>query len=184
MVRTLDRQVKNENEVSRRWSEKTASGKLTFVGTFIRPNNVNSVLRDASMAGDVDLLVIDIDGNDYHVLKNIDAIRPRVICVEYNASFRPPYNWVMPHDDNHAWDGSNHFGASLSAYEELLREKGFSLVGCCLSGANAFFVRSDLVEEKFSKPLTAEHLYQPPRYYLSYLHPYVGFGFLIGHPPR
>ena len=43
------------------------------------------------MRGEIDLLSIDIDGNDYHVWKAIDVINPRVVVIEYNAKFTPHF---------------------------------------------------------------------------------------------
>ncbi len=127
------------------------------------------------MSGSIDLLSLDIDSNDYHVWKAITAIEPRVVCIEYNAKFRPPVEWIMPRDDGYVWNGTDRMGASLSAMTKLGAEKGYALVGCDIIGANAFFVREDLAKGHFAEPFTAENHYQPPRYYLTY-------GFFSGHP--
>jgi hypothetical protein len=66
-------------------------------------------------------------------------------------------------------------GASLSALEKLGLRKGYSLVGCNITGSNAFFVRNELVSNQFDEPFTAENHYQPPRYFLN-------SGFYSGHP--
>jgi hypothetical protein len=50
-------------------------------------------------------------------------------------------------------------------------------VGCNISGANAFFVRNDLVGDYFHTPFTAENHYEPARYWIV-------DGFISGHPPR
>jgi hypothetical protein len=156
-----------------------ADGRIAVIGAAATPANVNDLVRDSGMSGDIDLLSLDIDGNDYHVLRSLDAVRPRAIVVEYNASYRPPVQWVMRYDPEHRWDGSNYFGASLSAFERLLSARGYALVGCNLAGVNAFFVRKDLVADRFEAPFDAENHYEPPRFYL------VGeFAKLSGHPPR
>jgi hypothetical protein len=51
--------------------------------------------------------------------------------------------------------------------EEIGREMGYALVGCGMAGVNAFFVREDLVGDKFCAPFTARNHYEPPRHYLS-----------------
>lgn len=68
---------------------------------------------------------------------------------------------------DYSWDGTDYFGASLASFDKLLRSKGYSLVGCNITGANAFFVRTDLVTGKFCQPLTPENHYEPARYWLS-----------------
>jgi hypothetical protein len=168
----------NEANVARaraKWHRQMKAGYLTCKVAFITRNNINDLLSD--MDREIDLLSIDIDGNDYHIWEAIDVVCPRVVCIEFNAKFPPPVSWAMPYDDRFVWDGSDHFGASLSALVELSMRKGYSLVGCDLTGVNAFFVRDDLLGGKFAIELTPEALYQPPRYYLSpYLH--------TGHPAR
>jgi len=58
------------------------------------------------------------------------------------------------------------FRTCLSAFEKLGKQKGYSLVGCSFSGSNAFFVRDDLLQDKFSAPFSAENHYEPPRYHV------------------
>jgi hypothetical protein len=48
----------------------------------------------------------------------------------------------------------------------LGNRKGYALVGCNITGANAFFVRRDLVQDRFCARFTAENHYEPPRYSL------------------
>ena len=91
-----------------------------------------------------------------------------MLVVEYNASVPPSDRWVIPYDAARAWDGSVQFGAGLKAYEELGRELGYALVGCTLAGVNAFFVREDLVGDRFAGPFTAEAHHEPPRYWLRW----------------
>lgn len=129
---------------------------------------------------EIDLLSIDIDGNDYWIWRAINSVRPRVVVVEYNASYPPPIDFIQPYDASSTWDGSNYFGASLSAFTKLANEKGYSLVGCTLSGVNAFFVRNDLLEDGgrqlFHAPNVAQEHYEPPRYQLGEMK--------FGHPAR
>ena len=79
-------------------------------------------------------------------------IQPRVVVIEYNAALRPPLSLVVPYDPERRWDGSNYFGASLEALVRLGRSKGYRIVGCNFSGANAFFVRDDIAGNHFLDP--------------------------------
>jgi hypothetical protein len=173
----LDSLKKNETVLKRLWAKEIAKGQLVFQRDFITADNINDLLNGAGLSGEIDLLVIDIDSNDYYVWQAIEAINPRVVCIEYNAKFPPPVEWIMPRDDSQEWKGTDWFGASLSALEKLGASKGYALVGCNIGGSNAFFVRRDLIQDKFAEPFTAENHYQPPRYYLTH-------GFYAGHPPR
>ncbi|NEO34704.1 MAG: hypothetical protein F6K36_30830, partial [Symploca sp. SIO3C6] len=141
---------------------------------FITAENINDLISSKIGYDEIDLLSVDIDGNDYHVLDAITCTSPRVLVIEYNAKFTPPIMYCMDYNPTHTWEKDDCFGVSLQFLDVHLGQKGYSLVGCNLSGANAFFVRNDLVGNQFCAPFTAKHHYEPPRYYLS--------GYFAGHP--
>src|SRR5207249_8244926 len=100
--------------------------------------NVNTLFERAGFSGEIDLLGIDIDYNDYWVWKAIEVVQPRVVVIEYNATLRPPLSLTVPYAPTASWNGSNYYGASLEALVRLGRTKGYRLVGCSMSGINAF----------------------------------------------
>lgn len=144
------------------------SGQLTIKHAFLTTENINDIISQ-HITGEIDLLSVDMDGNDFHIVKTINCIRPRVIVVEYNARKGPRLDWVMAYNPDHVWDGTDYLGASLKAFEILLQERGFSLVGCSVTGVNAFFVKNDLIsEELFLPPFTSENHYEPHRWLLRF----------------
>jgi hypothetical protein len=151
------------------FAHKLADSTLKVRESFVTAENINALIVEAGIGGDIDLLSIDIDNNDYWVWKAITSIDPRVVVIEYNATLRPPMSLVVPYNPNQTSDGSNYFGASLEAFVRLGRDMGYSIVGCNFSGSNAFFVRSDLVGDHFLQPATAEEHYEPARYFFSNL---------------
>ena len=158
--------------VRRSFASEVTSGQLQLSQSFVTTQNIVSLIAQARL-GEIDVLSIDIDGNDYWIWEAI-SLTPRVFIVEYNAKFPPPTKWVMQYNPTHRWDYTDYQGASLEALTELGRTKGYTLVGCCLAGVNAFFVRNDLVEDRFAPPDTTA-LYNPPRYYMQRFLP-------SGHP--
>jgi hypothetical protein len=140
--------------------------QLTIRQARVTSENVASLLNSVSISGEIDLLSIDIDGNDYWVWKSAIDIQPRLVIIEYNARYPPESQWVMPYDPAHEYKRDVCFGASLGALVQLATEKNYSLVGCDFTGVNAFFVRQDLAERKFCEPFTAHNHYEPPRYFL------------------
>ena len=50
-------------------------------------NNINEILISNNFVNEIDFLSIDIDSNDFYILKSITTCNPRVICIEHNASF-------------------------------------------------------------------------------------------------
>jgi len=153
-----------------------ASGRLAVLNEFITRESVRGLDQEGYF-NDVDLLSLDIDGNDYHIMAELNNVHARLIVVEYNSKFPPPHIFVMKYDDSpqYSWDLTDYFGASLAAWNKLLNSKGYSLAGCNITGANAFFVRNDLIVDKFLEPLTPENHYEPARLWLS-------SGFVSGHP--
>ena len=61
---------------------------LRATAAFITKENINALMNDTGWE-DVGLLQIDIDGNDYWVLKEMDMtkLRPTILILEYNSVF-------------------------------------------------------------------------------------------------
>jgi hypothetical protein len=154
--------------VKLRFATEIGAKRLIACETFITAENIERLFSDNGVPAEFDLLSIDIDRNDYYVWKSIETYRPRVVVIEYNAIFPPGVQWVIEYNPGEQWDGTSNFGASLSALESLGRLKGYSLVGCNIAGINAFFVRTDLLQEKFCSPFTAENHYEPPCYWMTW----------------
>lgn len=150
-------------EINDKFRPVIKTGRLTVVNEFITKDNINQLFVNGGVQGEIDLLSVDIDGNDYHVWKAINAVSPRVVIIEYNAKFPPECEWCMAYNEFHMWDGSDRHGASLKSLELLGNEKGYHLVGTNISGTNAFFVREDLANDLFPMLATAENLYNPIR---------------------
>lgn len=132
---------------------------LTAISAFITAENIDNLLQCAGFAGEIGLLSIDIDGNDYWVWKAITVIRPQVVVVEYNAIFGPQLAVTTPYRSDFQRGSAHHswlyFGASLTALRCLADEKGYTFVGCTSAGNNAYFVREDLAAP-FHKPPPCE----------------------------
>ncbi|HVO49254.1 MAG TPA: hypothetical protein VMT29_23285 [Steroidobacteraceae bacterium] len=113
---------------------------------WVTAENINDILRIHGMAGDIDLLSLDIDGVDYWVWKAVDAVRPRVVVVEFQDMWGAQRAVTVPYDPSFARGiHADFFGASLAAFVKLGRQKGYRLVGANRYGYNAFFVRDDIV---------------------------------------
>jgi len=147
----------------------TADGRLSVVESRVTAENINALIAQSGVGEDIELLSIDIDFNDYWIWKAIDAVNPRVVVIEYNATLRPPLSLVVPYRPETEWDGSNYYGASLEALVKLGAEKNYRIVGCSIAGVNAFFVRADLAGDRFLEPATAQEHYEPPRHYFYLL---------------
>ena len=161
--------------ILKNFDEAIKNNQLKVINGFITKDNINELISNGGISGEIDLLSIDIDGNDYHIWETINCINPRVVVIEYNAKIPPNTKWVLPYKEDFVWDGDDFFGASLKSLELLGTERGYQLVGTNYAGCNAFFVRSDLASDLFYLPATAEALYNPARYRTR---------FIAGHPSK
>lgn len=120
---------------------------LKALQAFVTVDNINQILSDNGVEGEIGLLSIDIDGNDYWVWEAITVVRPTVVVIEYNYRFGTEDAVVVPYDKafdkNCAHPSAVYYGASLRALCHLAQRKGYLFVGCSSGGVNAFFVRED-----------------------------------------
>lgn len=121
---------------------------------WVTRDSVNTIITDAGFSGDVDLLSLDLDGVDYWIWDSVDAIRPRVVVVEFQDILGPQRAWTVPYADDFSareyptTAGMPNFaGASLAAFVSLAHRKQYRLVGVNRYGFNAFFVRNDVGPE-------------------------------------
>ena len=156
---------KNISNIKKKFKSKLVNKELILKETIVTAENIEQIFSDSKIPSEFDLLSIDIDGNDYWVWEAIKIYKPRVIVIEYNAIFPANKEWIIDYKSTRLSDGSSFFGASLKAYENLGNKKGYKLVGCNIIGNNAFFVREDLVKNKFSEPFNSDNHYEPPRYF-------------------
>ena len=162
----VDGDLKNIKAIHNKFLFLKDSGRLSIKQAWIDKDNIDSLINDFGLPQEIDLLSIDIDGNDYHVFKNIVSLNPRVVVIEYNAKLPPPVKWVMTYNQCHTKTNTDYFGASLKSFEYLFQKKGYLLVGCNITGSNAFFVRKDLMEEHFHSDCSAENHYEDLKYWL------------------
>jgi hypothetical protein len=125
---------------------------LTACRAFITRENINELLREARFTGEIGLLSIDIDGNDYWVWEKIGIVDPVVVIIEYNSIFGPDLAVTIPYEPQFARHRAHYsgqfWGASLQALKLVADRKGYSLVGCNSAGNNAYFVRNDKLADQ------------------------------------
>jgi len=120
---------------------------LTAVAAFIDRDNVNDLFARKGFEGEIGLLSVDIDGNDYWVWESIGVVNPIIVVCEYNSVFGAEHAVTVPYDpafQRGAAHYSNlYWGASLRALCLLASRRGYAFVGCNSAGNNAYFVRRD-----------------------------------------
>lgn len=138
---------------------------LTAVHAWIDRDNINQLINNAGFSGDIGLLSVDIDGNDYWVWQAIDVVNPVIVAVEWNSVFGPEAAVSIPYDPKFfrtdAHYSNLYYGASIAAFEYLGKQKGYSLIGSNSAGNNLFFVRNDRLGDL--KPLKAQEAFVKSR---------------------
>lgn len=121
---------------------------LTAKCAFIDKDNINDLLAEEGFGGQIGLLSVDIDGNDYWVWQAITVADPVIVVCEYNAVLGDRYALTVPYQADFQRTRAHHsnlyFGASLPALKSLASSKGYTFVGTTSTGCNAFFVRNDM----------------------------------------
>jgi len=140
---------------------------LKIANAFITKDNINQIFLENGLQGNIGLLSIDIDGNDYWVWQAINVISPAIVIVEYNFRFGKDKAVTIPYDKDFIRSQAHHsmiyYGASLKALYQLGQQKGYVFVGCNSAGNNAFFVRKDLKPDCIPE-LTVEEGYVAAKY--------------------
>lgn len=137
---------------------------------FVTKDNVNDLFKEAYAhfnTAEIDFFSLDIDGNDYHIMKILfDAnIFPKVVCVEYNAKWGIHSNVKVKYDPEFVWAGDDYMGVSLGAWRLLFAANNYTLLCCDIAGNNAFFIKN--IYTHLFKIYEVEQLFQPARYYLT-----------------
>jgi hypothetical protein len=132
-----------------RQSELPWRHDLRIECSFITRDNINRLISSNGFVGDIGVLSVDIDGNDYWIWHAIDCIQPRILICEYNSLFGPDHKISAIYDDNFVTTNAHfsglYWGASIAAFNYLGQQKGYSLIGSNSVGNNIFFVRNDVV---------------------------------------
>jgi hypothetical protein len=136
--------------------------KPTYVQAIIRRENINELITENGLSGEIELLSIDIDGNDYWVWDAITVVQPKVVIIETHTEFATR-NIVVPYDPDYMYPGKHpiYHGASVIAMNKLAERKGYRLVAASDLGINQIFLRSDLAADELPAIDPASTLWHP-----------------------
>src|SRR5690606_34346554 len=99
---------------------------------FITRENINDLIREEEFKGEIGLLHIDIDGNDYWVWKELHIVDPIILIIEYNSVFGPDKTITIPYKADFVCSKAHfshlYFGASLSALIDLGVQKDYTFI--------------------------------------------------------
>ena len=132
---------------------------------FITIRNINKIISSFLKKKKLDLLSIDLDGNDYWILKclNLDIFRPKILICEYNSLLGKKIAITVPYAENFKRNfiskhSKVYYGASIKALVDLANKKGYFFLGSNSNGNNLFFV--DKKYNKFFKKINFKNGYK------------------------
>jgi len=134
----------------------------------ITTNNVIDVFQLHEVPYDVDFLSIDIDNNDWWILKTIldhGRYRPKLICVEFNPNFKADEDKVRPYWPTAKKNGTIFYGSGISAFDMLGKKYRYKIIhamrgageGGTLAGRNLFLIDDQYVPSSFYIPCSVFH---------------------------
>ena len=162
----FDGDESNVERIRKSFEPATRENRLMVATEFFTAEKAADILTKHKVPREFDLLSLDIDRNTSWIWRKLGEFHPRVVVIEYNASIPPQEEWEIAYRADATWNGTLYFGAGLRTLQKIGEKLGYVLVGCELSGTNAFFVREDLALDRFAVPFSAENHHEPPRYFL------------------
>ena len=138
------------------------ASNLIAINQFITKDNINEIIKSNGFAGNIGILSIDIDGNDFWIFKAIDVVKPDLIIIEYNSIFGCDFPLSVPYDKNFVRSKKHYsniyYGASIRALNDLAVQRGYSLIASNDAGNNLFFLRKEILGD--IKPLSVEEAFK------------------------
>jgi hypothetical protein len=150
---------------------------FSYLKSWITRENIATLYQDGLSAlslspssSDVDVISLDLDGNDIYLVEELLRVgaRPKLFIVEYNSKFIPPIRWKIDYNDKHTWSGDDYFGASLCSYQDMFESFGYQVICCnAHTGSNAFFVPKTMMHLFNDIPNEIIEIWMPPNYHSS-----------------
>jgi hypothetical protein len=114
------------------------------------PSSLDGILARTPCPPQFDVLSIDVDGMDYHILASLTGYRPNVVVIEFNPTIPNEVVYIQPRDDRVRQ------GCSARAIVELAQSKGYALVATTY--ANLVFVAQEHADDVLGshRPTLAE----------------------------
>ena len=117
-----------------------------FINAIVTVENINLIISQLVGFNKIDLLCIDLDGNDYFIWDAINVINPKIVLVEVqvekgNLEFIPNSNTEFE-----LFESDTPKGASPLSMVLLANKKGYELVSANKGGFNLFFVKKEFLK--------------------------------------
>ncbi len=134
---------------------------------FLTKENIINLFKKYNVPKYINLLCIDIDYNDFYLLKEIlKEYESDIIILEYNATHLSNEDKVVIYNPTTMWDYSNYFNASLLSQNKLLTKHNYTLVYCDNKGVNAFYINNKFMDKikTIKNAGDVDKIYKPAKY--------------------
>ncbi len=117
--------------------------------SFMTVENIIETFEKHNVPKEFDLLSVDIDGNDYWILKKVlEHYSPRLIISEFNSEHPLEQSKTIKYDPKFCFDNfSDYYGYTYGAGLKLAKEFGYTVI-YQNTNQNMYYLRNDLVEEE------------------------------------
>ena len=159
----IESDVEMASNAVRYFRDANAGERVQVINERATPENINRLISKTAMPRQPDVLSIDIDSHDYWLWEAMDVIEPRLVVIEYNASFGPSRSVTIPYGERPQLTKEQlkyYQGASITALSRLGKRKGYELIAGDSKGVNAFFIRNDICTTAGLSPATPEQVYR------------------------
>ena len=149
--------------------------KVKAHNAFITPQgdfSLDVVLNKYPIPSRFDLLSIDIDGDDYHVLKHLDKFSPNLIIIEFNPTVPPHIEMVQ--------EVGEYMGASSLSIINLAKQKGYQPIH--ITEVNLFLIRDEIFELGLFEVFNLESQFNKS-HLVNVITTFDGIAFLSSHLP-
>ena len=105
---------------------------VQLVRKYVSSTSISHLATSSGLPKNFDVLNLDIDSFDYHVLESLlDSFEPKLIVIEWNRSFPPNLFFTVNNDPAIRWDSQSDLfqGASILAFYELLNKFNYKIIG-------------------------------------------------------
>ena len=129
---------------------------------FVTAENI-AALEEMSLYKNPDLFSLDIDGNDYYIMKSIleAGFKPKIIVVEYNSCYGPDLKMTIKYQKDFvfykAHESCLYYGVSISLWKHLLASFGYKFITVDSNGVNGFFVDENCFNKEFLNNINGTH---------------------------
>jgi len=120
---------------------------------WITKDNINQLISKYGYKEEIDFFSLDVDGVDYYLMRSLEVVSPRLVICETNNVVPANLSVTIPYEDGfyRSFDDpyTDHRGVSTLAMVNLMKEKGYRLIGHHKDGFNLLFLRNDVGADIF-----------------------------------